>query len=862
MGRAIAPLIPLVLLAFFSVVSGFSAINLGSAQASSVSAPPVVRYYVPITITNSLGSSTPAPFQQMIQVDSASYSVYEASNLQNVFFFNSDGSVVPSWLESGNSVSSTATIYWLNLAEGIQAHSSVTVYMGLATPSSDLFNNVRTGEAPQLSPTYGEYDDGIGVFSLYDNFVGTSLNTHLWVDNSATSRNTISINNGLTLTAASAIGYQAAFYSIRTFPTPTVVEYYGQPVQAQQAISTVGGGGFGVVSPELYVSSVTYGTENGASGLWAQGDSCSASATGNPASNGVYSMFMNSTTLTTRFDYGFTFSEPCALDSGNVFFASQLNAGTVTADWVRVRSYPPNGLMPAVTFGTTALNKASPNITTRLSHLTIIVGNSVTDSAVITGGYMAGGTVKYEYFSGGACSGIPTTVGAVVPVTKGIVPPSASQVFKAVGSYSWKAVYSGDVNNNGAVSKCEALTVSPPPPLAPPTISASPTVLGKGQAAMLSTTSPFTGGTPPFTCLWLVESPSASGFSALGSAFTSGCTRASKPSASTRILTTEGTWSFELQVTDSSKPHITVVSPPVSVTVGNLFAVTLTVSCSPASVIVGSATTCFASAKSIGPLPTGAINWSGGTPGKFSTTTCNLFGGACSVKFTPALAGQKVKITASYSGDLRNLPTTGTNILTVIKQTSQTTVSCKPDTAPASQATVTCTATLKGYLPTGKVTWSQTGTGVVSLATKTCALTSSACSITMTTSSSGTVFIKAKYLGDTNNGGSFGSARLTITQASTKTTVSCTQSTFGVGESTTCTATVSGGHLTHIGTIIWSKVSGTGTVKLSSISCTLSSGKCSVTITGLVTGSITIEAAYSGDTSDLKSSGTVVLSII
>jgi hypothetical protein len=102
---------------------------------------------------------------------------------------------------------------------------------------------------------------------------------------------------------------------------------------------------------------------------------------------------------------------------------------------------------------------------------------------------------------------------------------------------------------------------------------------------------------------------------------------------------------------------------------------------------------------------------------------------------------------------------------------------------------------------------------------------------------------------------------LTVTKASTKTTISCTKPSFGKGKSTTCTAAVSGSYSTHTGTITWTKVSGKGGVTFSSKICTLKAGKCSVTITGAVKGSITIKATYGGDSNNPQSSGTKVLTV-
>ncbi|MGC8631762.1 MAG: hypothetical protein ACP5T2_05015, partial [Thermoprotei archaeon] len=65
--------------------------------ASSLSSPhvPDILYVVPITISPSVST----PFDLQVTVNSSLYSKYEAPNLQNVEFFYSNGTVIPSWLE-------------------------------------------------------------------------------------------------------------------------------------------------------------------------------------------------------------------------------------------------------------------------------------------------------------------------------------------------------------------------------------------------------------------------------------------------------------------------------------------------------------------------------------------------------------------------------------------------------------------------------------------------------------------------------------------------------------------------------------------------------------------------------------------
>jgi len=157
--------------------------------------PSSIIYYIPVNITNNQSIPTSVPFQQMIYFDSAAYSKYESNNLQNVEFFYPNGTVIPSWLESGNSNLSSNTTYWLKLS-GIPAKSTITIYMGFANKSKNLFNNLTIGEAPQLSPIYGEYDDGSNVFLYYSNFSGTQLGNQ-WTTNLG--ENYYKVDNGITI---------------------------------------------------------------------------------------------------------------------------------------------------------------------------------------------------------------------------------------------------------------------------------------------------------------------------------------------------------------------------------------------------------------------------------------------------------------------------------------------------------------------------------------------------------------------------------------------------------------------------------------------------------------------------------------
>ncbi|MFP3191472.1 MAG: DUF2341 domain-containing protein, partial [Thermoproteota archaeon] len=161
------------------------------------SIPSGILYYVPITITNTQDISTSKPFQQMIQVQETQFSNYIAynGNMANFEFFTQSGQVLPAWIESNTSGD---LIIWVKIP-GIPAKHSETIYLGFASKTANLLSSSGTsgiGEAPQLSSTYGQYDDGASVFNFYDNFAGTTLSskwaTDIW-------KGSYTVSNGITI---------------------------------------------------------------------------------------------------------------------------------------------------------------------------------------------------------------------------------------------------------------------------------------------------------------------------------------------------------------------------------------------------------------------------------------------------------------------------------------------------------------------------------------------------------------------------------------------------------------------------------------------------------------------------------------
>ncbi|MDE1881215.1 MAG: DUF2341 domain-containing protein, partial [Euryarchaeota archaeon] len=146
--------------------------NGASAASNQVVANttfPAYTLSVAVKISNTQASPT-GTYQQMVVVNSSRYSAYLNSNDSNVEWRYPNGTAINAWMESNNSNASTRTTWWLKLYS-IAANSNQTVYMDVYGKTDYLLSVFGpTGEAPQLSSSYGALDDGAMTFTRYWNF--------------------------------------------------------------------------------------------------------------------------------------------------------------------------------------------------------------------------------------------------------------------------------------------------------------------------------------------------------------------------------------------------------------------------------------------------------------------------------------------------------------------------------------------------------------------------------------------------------------------------------------------------------------------------------------------------------------------
>ena len=232
--------------------------------------------------------------------------------------------------------------------------------MDFFSTSSNILNTVNTGEAPQLFSTYAEYDDGANVFTNYWNFAGTALPTG-WTSLAQTDV-AITIDNGITVNntdiAASSLE-QAAYYS--TEVTPSVEDFL-------ITSSSFGNNNIGVgyttstpvttnQPPNTVEGALGSDTNNArAFAINSSGDVSGTTGAAVGTSGIVSTIWTNSSAVTATYDYGDATTETTDVPTyGSAYIVLMTQYSTsYTLQWLRTRAYPPNGVMPSVSFGSVA----------------------------------------------------------------------------------------------------------------------------------------------------------------------------------------------------------------------------------------------------------------------------------------------------------------------------------------------------------------------------------------------------------------------------------------------------------------------------------------------------------------------------
>jgi hypothetical protein len=374
--------------------------------------------WYPISITNTQNIPTPSPFQQDIAICNGNLPVSSSfayvnnatlfnqinSNGSNVYFATNAGSSpnIYSWYEGQFTYNGvTCDVWWINLSQGIPANSNVTIYMYIGPNSANYYSQYYpyVGEAPQLSSTYGQYDNGNYVFNYYWNFAGTTLPNNLVctvLSNPSGASGSCSVNNEVTISNTNGQDFWDSDYMITYL-------YYNQPISIPaiveaRVISLTGNSGDSgwTKAGILYQNQVTDSSDsngevdmevtdgNGYAFQWQSGTSYIAPSGNYNGGSITYPTILVLVFPNTSYACGFYGSSlgvlsqegscvtPTSMTSQGyigLLVTAHSSSGTSSAvfQYLLVRAYPPNGVMPSISILSSAPTPGSYSVTVTAS---------------------------------------------------------------------------------------------------------------------------------------------------------------------------------------------------------------------------------------------------------------------------------------------------------------------------------------------------------------------------------------------------------------------------------------------------------------------------------------------------------------
>jgi hypothetical protein len=356
----------------------------------------ILGYYVPITLTNGQSAATPNPFQQKVTWSPSAYSAYEASDLGNIRFCADSACATQlySWLEScaascGTGAASATA--WVQLTSSIAGSGgTLTIYM-VFQPTSTEFDGVYWGEAPDLSATYGQYDNGANVFSAYFNGNTAISGFSVYGGYALAQATGITGPGGATINAIEATGYNggnpvfsfnaamsnAGLVAESSFSSPgstTTGPYTGTDTGAVGLVNNAAAGSVNNgVSANMGYAVSYFNQDYELGGAFTADQNQQGAATANwvyatltytgPSATS-WSAYIAPQLYSASGGYSGTVANNPLSGATNLYLGqlSDTAAGyqlTVYYNFMRARAYPPNGAMPSTSLGSTGSNSAT-----------------------------------------------------------------------------------------------------------------------------------------------------------------------------------------------------------------------------------------------------------------------------------------------------------------------------------------------------------------------------------------------------------------------------------------------------------------------------------------------------------------------
>ncbi|SPF38768.1 NHL repeat containing protein [Candidatus Sulfopaludibacter sp. SbA4] len=846
---------------------GMGAAYLGDNNYSQVGASGLSETVNPAITTTTLSSSLSTSTYGQSIVLTASVSPIGASG--TVQFQYPDGSVVLgtaplsggtavlaiSNLSAGNRTLTAA--YSGDSADTPSTSAPLTLTVAKATPSVTLTSNVNPAVSPAsvtFVATVSPGSNGVSVqfldgqtvlgattlvsgpvsFSTASLTPGTHSITAVCVGdanlnaaNSAVLTQTIQASTTVSVTspggATSTWGQPVTFAASVTPAAATgTVQFADGPTTIGTA--TIAGGTASLTMPSLSVGNhpiqATYNGDGiylaNSSAVWVQtvnkaatsvtvassanpsvaGQLISLSATVSPAAATGSVQFLDGATVvgTATVTNGFAYVMTSALTAG---------AHTLTSVYSGDANYA-GSTSSALT--QTVKTASSTSIGTDISP--VVYGQQVTIMSWVTPS-AATGTVQ---FTDG------TTVLATVTVSGGTANFPISTL--STGTHLISAAYSGDASYGNSTSPPMTLIIGKAPAIVALTSSLNPAVSGQ-SVTFAATVAP---GTATGTVQFL------DGATVLGTAPISG----GAASLSTASLSAG---SHNITASYSGDGNYNSASAALTQTVKATTVTTL--SANSTSIALGQSVQVTASV--VPAAATGTVQFLDGASALGAVT---LSGGAA-VLPVPNLAVGSHNLTAFYSGDGNDTPSTSAAVVvTVSKANSSVTLTSSQNPAVSGQA-VTFTATVTPSAATGTVQFLD---GATALGTAT--ISGGTAAFSTSSLSAGSHSITAAYSGD----GNYNSASAALTQAvkaTTSTTLTANNTSITLGQPVQLTASVVPAAAT--GTVQFLD----GATALGSV--TLTGGGAALAVSSLAVGAHNLTAVYSGDGNDAPSTSAAVV---
>jgi hypothetical protein len=319
-------------------------------------------------------------YQQLITISNpSSYGINTAGS--NVQFTAQNGTLLYAWEQS---INSSALQVWIK-----NYYGNSVIDMQVLPSFENLFSATGyLGEAPQLSSTYAEYDNGKYVFLYYWNFAGTTLPSGWTVSSGASA----TVDNGVTVASTEPYEDVGMYYSPISFGSSVAIDAYSIGTSTPTAvigfdngIASDGHGGDNPNNAYTFMSSPTDGSGLGIV-YWSSGIPTTISGLSVSPKTTPYILTgaWDGSNLTEFYNY----SQQISSVSNSTYSQSYMNTLIVgtkganianqqdTYQWVNVRTYLPS--MPTFTIGTGSVFQANAtadnyNINIAYNHQNITV---------------------------------------------------------------------------------------------------------------------------------------------------------------------------------------------------------------------------------------------------------------------------------------------------------------------------------------------------------------------------------------------------------------------------------------------------------------------------------------------------------